>query len=234
MKRTISLLLVLLFLVPACALAELKRGDSGEDVAALQQMLWDTGFIFEEPDGIFGPNTENAVKWFQEYANLEQSGIADDRTLDSLYACWLRMMDEYGVEVYLPYDEMDPQPGSLMPDYDAEGDYPAYCHRYTTYEGDEHVELCGRHAQLAADTTLPALEKWKSELDALYAEWLAASPEADRAAIASSQAFFTLYLEQQANALRLQNAENADDYIEVLLRNQCVELCRRIFELTAE
>lgn len=43
----------------------------------LQQMLWDTGFIFEEPDGVFGGNTENAVKRFQEYALLEQTGAAE-------------------------------------------------------------------------------------------------------------------------------------------------------------
>ena len=84
MKRMIGLLLALLLLVPVCALAELRRGDSGEEVTALQQMLWDTGFIFEEPDGVFGRNTEKAVKWFQEYANLEQSGIVDDRTLDTV------------------------------------------------------------------------------------------------------------------------------------------------------
>lgn len=113
MKRMIGLLLALLLLVPVCALAELRRGDSGEEVTALQQMLWDTGFIFEEPDGVFGRNTEKAVKWFQEYANLEQSGIVDDRTLDSLYACWLRIMDENDAYMYLPDDEPELQPNSF-------------------------------------------------------------------------------------------------------------------------
>ena len=96
MKRIIGLLLVLMFLFPASALADLRRGDRGEEVRELQQMLWDTGFIFEEPDGVFGGNTEKAVKWFQEYALLEQTGVADDRTIDSLYACWLQIMDENG------------------------------------------------------------------------------------------------------------------------------------------
>lgn len=32
MKRMIGLLLALLLLVPVCALAELRRGDSGEEV----------------------------------------------------------------------------------------------------------------------------------------------------------------------------------------------------------
>ena len=237
MRRMISLLLVLPLLVSACALAGLQRGDSGADVATLQQMLWDTGFIFEEPDGIFGGNTEKAVKWFQEYANLEQSGVVDDRTLDSLYACWLQIMDENDINASLADNEAGSQAAGFMPDYDAEigcGDYPLYCHRYTTDEGDEHVELCGRHAQLVVDSTEPALEIWANALNALYGEWLAASPEADRAAIASSQAFFTLWLEQQANALKLQNAENSNEYIQILLRNQCIELCQIVFKLTAE
>lgn len=112
--------------------------------------------------------------------------------------------------------------------------YPVCCQSYTTNEGDEHVELCGRHAGLAADTTLPAVEKWKGELNVLYGEWLAASREGDRAAIAFSQAFFTLWLEQQTHALQLQNAENVDGSIEAILRNQCVGLCRTVFELTIE
>ena len=156
MKRIISVLLVLMFLFPASALADLRRGDRGEEVRELQQMLWDTGFIFEEPDGVFGGNTEKAVKWFQEYALLEQTGVVDDRTIDSLYACWLRIMEENGYTV--PDDEMESQTAGSVPghnpygdgdNYDEDygdnyeedygdnyGDYPAYCHRYTTDAGD--------------------------------------------------------------------------------------------------
>lgn len=244
MKRIISVLLVIMFLFSASALADLRRGDRGEEVRELQQMLWDTGFIFEEPDGVFGGNTEKAVKWFQEYALLEQTGVADDRTIDSLYACWLRIMDENGYTV--PDDEMEPQTAGVAPGYnpygddygedygDSYGDYPAYCHRYATDSGDEHVELCGFHAQLAANQSLPGLEKWTNELNDLYKEWIDLSMEKDRAAVASSQAFFTLWLEQQRIALEQQGVENVDDHIEALLRNQCVELCERVYEARTE
>ena len=242
----IGLLLALLLLVPVCALAELRRGDSGEEVTALQQMLWDTGFIFEEPDGVFGGNTEKAVKWFQEYALLEQTGVADDRTIDSLYACWLQIMEENGYAV--PDDEMEPQTAAFVSEYnsygdgddygedygDSYGDYPAYCHRYTTDSGDEHVEMCGFHAQLAANQSLPGLEKWTNELNDLYTEWIDLSMEKDRAAVASSQAFFTLWLEQQRIALEQQGVENVDDHIEALLRNQCVDLCSRVYAARVE
>ena len=241
MKRIIGVLLVLMFLFPATALADLRRGDRGEEVRELQQMLWDTGFIFEEPDGVFGGNTEKAVKWFQEYALLEQTGVADDRTIDSLYACWLQIMEENGYAV--PDDEMEPQTAAFVSEYnsygdddygDSYGDYPAYCHRYTTDAGNEHVEMCSFHAQLAANQSLPGLEKWTYELNDLYNAWIDLSLEEDRAAVASSQTFFMLWLEQQRIALEQQEVENVDDYIEALLRNQCVALCERVFDLTVE
>ena len=58
--------------------------------------------------------------------------------------------------------------------------------------------------------------------------------EKDRAAVASSQAFFTLWLEQQRIVLEQQGVENVDDHIEALLRNQCVELCERVYEARTE
>ena len=84
------------------------------------------------------------------------------------------------------------------------------------------------------DSTLPGVEKWTNALNELYQEWLELSLEEDRAAVASSQTFFMLWLEQQRLALNLQKVENVDDYIEALLRNQCVELCERVFDLTIE
>ena len=108
---------------------------------------------------------------------------------------------------------------------ESEGDYPVCCQRYLTEEGDEHTELCGRHALMDADETLPAREKWENELNALYEQWLAASPEENRAAILSSRSFFLLWLEQQAQALEAQNAAEAETRIAAMLRAQCAEIC---------
>ena len=155
-------------------------------------------------------------------------------------------MEENGYTV--PDDEMEPQTASLVPGYnpygdgddygedygDSYGDYPAYCHRYMTDAGDEHVELCSFHAQLTANQSLPGLEKWTYELNDLYKEWIDLSMEKDRAAVASSQAFFTLWLEQQRIVLEQQGVENVDDHIEALLRNQCVVLCSRVYAARAE
>lgn len=230
MRRFFCILLAALLLTSACALADLKRGDSGDDVIWLQQMLWETGFIFEEPDGSFGKNTENAVKWFQEYAGLEQTGTADDQTMGALLEAWAQVMEEYGADLSIPDDEMEPQTAGFVSDEPAEGDYPVCCQCYTTAEGDAHIEPCGRHAALADK---PA-DAWADELNALYDAWLAAAPEADRAAIASAQALFTLWLDQQTATLKSQGDDQADARIEALLRDQCADLCRAIYELQAE
>ena len=72
----------------------------------------------------------------------------------------------------VPDDNMEPQTAGFIPGYNVEGDYPAYCHRYTTDAGNEHVEMCGRHAEVAMDNTLPGVEKWTKALNELYDEWL--------------------------------------------------------------
>ena len=68
----------------------LRLGDRGEKVSQLQYMLAVVGqFVQEVPspavDGIFGPNTREAVISFQRYQGFPQTGEVDDRTWDALY-----------------------------------------------------------------------------------------------------------------------------------------------------
>ena len=44
----------------------------------------------------------------------------------------------------------------------------------------------------------------------------------------------TLWLEQQRIVLEQQGVENVDDHIEALLRNQCVDLCSRVYAARVE
>ena len=55
------LMLALLAALPTAALADIRRGDRGEDVKELQTLMFELGWLFEEPDGIFGNRTEAAV-----------------------------------------------------------------------------------------------------------------------------------------------------------------------------
>lgn len=62
----------------------LKPGSRGTDVYILQLALNRSGYLNEEPDGIFGVRTTNAVLRFQEVNNLKQDGIVGVRTWNAL------------------------------------------------------------------------------------------------------------------------------------------------------
>lgn len=71
---------------PAPQYTSLSKGDDSEDVKAMQQRLYDLGYLEDEPDGKFGNNTQTAVKLFQQQAGIEVTGVADNETQTALYA----------------------------------------------------------------------------------------------------------------------------------------------------
>lgn len=62
----------------------LKQGMSGDSVFMLQKQLQLYGYYKDGLDGIFGPNTHNAVVNFQSTHNLTVDGIAGQQTLQAL------------------------------------------------------------------------------------------------------------------------------------------------------
>ena len=62
----------------------LKSGSRGTDVYILQLALNRAGFLNENPDGIFGVRTQNAVLRFQQSAGLNTDGIVGVRTWNAL------------------------------------------------------------------------------------------------------------------------------------------------------
>ena len=65
---------------------DLKKGMSGDDIKQAQQALVDLGYDLDKfgVDGIFGSETEAAIKAFQEFSGLEVTGIVDEATLTAL------------------------------------------------------------------------------------------------------------------------------------------------------
>ena len=100
---------VLLFMLTASASADVRRGDRGEDVEEIQTLLFQMGWLFEEPDGIFGPHTEQAVINYQGYSGLTQDGVVDKATYDRMWEDWH----------YLFYD--DGTPHNHGEDWDGDG-----------------------------------------------------------------------------------------------------------------
>ena len=68
---------------------QLKRGMSGGDVKSLQRLLFADGYSVGQcgDDGDFGPDTEKAVKNYQEDHDLDPDGIAGVLTLNALWRC---------------------------------------------------------------------------------------------------------------------------------------------------
>ena len=64
----------------------LKEGSEGVAVRGLQRRLIALGFGPDEIDGRFGPQTEAAVRAFQEKYELEVDGIVGDQTWERLRA----------------------------------------------------------------------------------------------------------------------------------------------------
>jgi N-acetylmuramoyl-L-alanine amidase len=62
---------------------DLNRGDKGQEVRELQTKLNQVGQGIKV-DGIFGRNTENAVRNFQKSHGLKADGIAGKKTIDAL------------------------------------------------------------------------------------------------------------------------------------------------------
>jgi peptidoglycan hydrolase-like protein with peptidoglycan-binding domain len=63
----------------------LRKGDRGEGVKYLQELLNDHGFALKT-DGVFGSGTETAVKNFQQHNGLTQDGIVGPATWAKLEA----------------------------------------------------------------------------------------------------------------------------------------------------
>ena len=55
---------------------DLSEGDEGDAVTALQERLIELGYASGAGDGNYGEQTTAAIRMFQRYNNLEETGIA--------------------------------------------------------------------------------------------------------------------------------------------------------------
>ena len=92
-KKTISIVLILtivtLAFVPIASAASnrlLRRGSRGDDIRALQQRLNELGYNCGRADGIFGKQTDSAVRAFQRQNGLAVDGIVGKDTRAKLYS----------------------------------------------------------------------------------------------------------------------------------------------------
>lgn len=84
MKIRVAVLLALLFsLLPGHALAQVERGDRGAEVTEVQTILSGFGYTVSV-DGVFGAQTEKAVRSWQKSNGLQVDGVVGPATIASL------------------------------------------------------------------------------------------------------------------------------------------------------
>lgn len=232
MAKLISLVLMLSLLITSPALADLKRGDSGDDVFDLQSMLLECGWLFELPDGSFGKKTESAVKAYEEYRGLTVDGIADDEMMTLLAQDWQRLMG-YGDD----YGDID----------SSETAYPFFCNQWSMSEASSETDYCQTHAEkhlqamslLASgeeDDAQGAFTLWQDEIDTLYDKWMEQTTESGRAPIIAAKALYMSGISSQRAAIESYYSEfqiqpaRAQVYsaLEISMRNHAAWLCAMI------
>ncbi len=81
---SIALCALFIFLNPSFEDALSKRGSRGDEVLNIQKRLSSWGYYSGKIDGIYGAETENAVKKFQKKHSLTPDGVAGAATLEKL------------------------------------------------------------------------------------------------------------------------------------------------------
>lgn len=85
-KRIYITVVIMLLLLAVCinALAVSKSGSRGEEVKKIQTKLKNWGYYTGSVDGIYGWQTENAVRSFQKKNGLTVDGVAGTKTLNAM------------------------------------------------------------------------------------------------------------------------------------------------------
>ena len=168
-------------------------------VKNLQQMLADCGYLNDKVDGVFGKNTEAAVKAFQKGAGLNADGVAWPQTIDLLETKW-----ESRVKA-TPVPTAEPKPTANPDKF-----YPDFCYSWEDENGSTVYEYCKKHADMfAAQNNLlsnPELidtsyEMWRCEIINLYDEWISLLPDGSQEAVAAGKAFCLSMMDAQRTAM---------------------------------
>lgn len=175
----------------------LRGGKKGEAVQNLQMKLIAMGFLHDVADGIFGKNTEQAVKQFQLAEGLTSDGIAWPQTISAVNSRYERTVSNATAPP--PTAAPDPTvPDVTTPDVTTPaivrpnlGDESG-CVYWAEGIGYEYVSCCDEHVALVEKTLhalgiedaasrryviRPTLNAWNAALESEYADWAALQPD---------------------------------------------------------
>ncbi len=195
----LALVLALLLTLPLGALADLKKGSRGDDVKNVQEMLIDLGFLEDKADGVYGKKTEAAVKKFQKYAGLKQTGRVDEETEWELMDCWVvsnNMMEGDGLD---PEELQDLHPDFCCWTTEIDGEGVEYCWRHVDVS---YVEKWyyrpGMPQVLEIRLSNLLIDLWTMYIDEMYDEWEESLPDDEQHIAAEQRDLFHETLENDA------------------------------------
>ena len=86
MRKSRILIILTVFALVLCinAFAVSKNGSRGEEVRKIQTKLKNWGYYNGSVDGVYGWQTENAVRSFQKKNGLTVDGVAGEKTLNAM------------------------------------------------------------------------------------------------------------------------------------------------------
>ena len=212
--------------------ADVRRGDSNEEVYELQRLLYETGWLFTTPDGVFGANTENALNVYKNQAGLTPDGLADAEVFARLQADWNNKFGQ--TEQNAEEQPASAAEGEKPSDYET----PPYCTTVLHY-GMMGVEYCEEHletlrqdyalqAEDTAESWHQAVVLWEGVIDSLYNEWVESASEAEKLTIVSQYGAWKSACEQQRTALSAvfpDDQKLIEQQMEAMIKAQAVMLC---------
>lgn len=99
-----GLVLIFGFSISLTANAALMRGYTDKEVRKVQIELLRRGYYITATDSIFGPETEKAVRLFQQHNDLPADGVVDTKTYWALFARTKNVDTTYDVRAMVIMD----------------------------------------------------------------------------------------------------------------------------------
>ena len=193
----------------------LSRGNSSQSTADLQTMLIDLHYLNDTADGVFGGNTENAVKAFQTANGLSADGIAWPQTINAVRDLWAK--------------EKNPQPEEPVVE-------TTVCRVVSDGQTSTHFEPCSAHKLLfdqmgeeilagngTPEAVARAEQEWEKSLDGLYEKWESITQYP--AAVKSARESFYKALDLQDQILSGAGQQKAAEWRLMAVINETMRLC---------
>lgn len=218
----------------------LYRGVQDEEaVRGLQWQLFELGYLNSKVDGVFGKDTERAVREFAASEALPEDGIAWPAILRRLYSVWS------GEPETTPEPTATPTPAPTAEPTPEPTEEPAQAVPYCICGEDGAWAMCENHALIhetaqtlyqsarSDESRMRALRQiralWQEEMDILYESWMrGAQDEQAQGLILSGRAAFANFMATQESMWKMHFGENAPETLENIngaLEEQCMQLC---------